>query len=233
MLDAEEVVRRIRAYAERLEEVSGLAPTGLPELRPRSSESLEVCVEDGRYLCRWHERGTTTDLWATADLDEFLRLVLADVVRRLAGRRARLHPDPYADPRRAELALRVEWLGALEPAWGARERERVERELVERPFEDPEPAIPVDVPLVEAVDRICSRLSEWYQLPVAHDEALLARLEADAPDRDELLFRYATAQVRAVFDSRATYAEAMWGSFWVNGMKALDQRWAQRVRLLR
>lgn len=234
MLEAAEVVSRLEEYAARLAERSGSLPAGVPQVSPQAVDGSEVAVEDGHYVWVSRERGARVSSWASADLDTFLFRVVSWLAAQQAMRWARAHPDPYLDERRSVHARRVEWMTVLSPAWGERERAGIAAELERRPYQDPQPAIPADVPLPEAVDRCCARLAEWYAVPIARDDLLLAGLEREWASHDEVLFRYCSAVVRAVFDDKleaGTYDESAWPSFLRNAMKALDPRWHRRVVL--
>ena len=95
---------------------------------------IEVSADGYNYVLE--ERGRELKRTKTADFDEFLYLVLADVALLVAMRFAQEHSEPHMDSRRVYFKKQEELLGSLKAGWQHKCEEAHSAILAKNPFDD-------------------------------------------------------------------------------------------------
>ncbi len=130
------VARRVAECVDVLERLAGRRPRHIPSTENIDGGYPFYREEGGRLVYRVRERGRDVIEDAAEDVEDLVRRIMAGVVFDLACAHVARHPRPREDSRRQLFALTEEWLTAMDPAWGARERERHTEILRGNPFSD-------------------------------------------------------------------------------------------------
>jgi len=125
--------RHYRSACERL----GVPNDRFPyQTCPAHDGSPHVEISGGHYHYVVTERGVELERRTTRDANQLMFWLLADVTFSLACEFELAHRLPGRDFRRVLFAKQVELLTGLDPAWGQRRAEELDRILREHPLED-------------------------------------------------------------------------------------------------
>ncbi|NHN56163.1 hypothetical protein G9U51_10275 [Calidifontibacter sp. DB0510] len=129
-----EVARRVDECVAMLHAQSGLRPWHVTDTECLDAGFPYYREEHGRLFYRVQEKGRTLREDVVDDVEELVHLVMVDLVSEVAGAYELAHRRKGEDTRRQWFHLTEAWLTAMDPRWGALERERQALILRAYPF---------------------------------------------------------------------------------------------------